>query len=828
MPELYNTSTRQIDQIDDEELLREAILSGSHSFPAKSKVYVTNPYGEKKYIPAEDAEAALTQGYTIHGKNVEIADEFVRDNDNLKGAAKVFLGQAADEALLGIPELVYDKTKTPLEVAKKEALKNHFSAANAAGGILGFLGGAALGSPAFKAASAAGEATTKAVAKGLAARAAGEVPESAIKQMAKTVTAKGAGFGVEGALLSAPYAFTEAVLGDPDDAAETLMYGVGVGSLFGAGAGMGSSLKKLAAESSLIREAREKISEGIRSRRDLKSIAEDKAVEALNPNLGQRERLKALEEVFDESGEVASIRPTENLKVIGRDLLDNDIVTAFGSKEDMYERLVSKTTQLRDEVNSSLRSFDDRFKEAATISTDDLINNIRARVADNPYFKTVAYKPFVARIESQLENLALASPRLSFEAANREKVAFQQIAKSAYNSVNSGIDVNTAQVIAEIPREINKMLRATAKELDPEELANLLEKQRLLGNLSQAENIAKKSAARESRNNDFGLTSIITGGAGVTTGAILGGAPGAIAFGLVGLMGRELSRRYGDQVVATSLNKYGGMLFAEQAMKRAATRLDALPQILKKLSTEKSLPKRSTLGLDAVNRMFRDTGKKEGEPQASVQQEKVKKIEQIRNDLSTWASNSDLTGSQIAQITNPISETGAPKIASSLAAKMGGAVSYLYNAVPKPVAPDSMFSPKITYQPPDYEINSFLQKVAVVEDPFVVFSELEGGRLTLSHMDALKNVYPGMHRYMVEKVKETAQNESFSLPYQTRLQLSILMGEPIDPSLSPERMSAYQKNYAGEEEGQGQGLGDKISLSGDLSKSLMTPAQELA
>jgi len=133
------------------------------------------------------------------------------------------------------------------------------------------------------------------------------------------------------------------------------------------------------------------------------------------------------------------------------------------------------------------------------------------------------------------------------------------------------------------------MIRQTTRRLDVEAAETLIEKQRLLGNLTQAENIARKSAAREARNNDFGLTSINLGAGGIAGGAIIGGPVGAVIGGLIPMLGRELARRYGDQTMAVALNKYGGMLFTEQAMKKSAEKIDRLPEIIKRMSEAKKV-----------------------------------------------------------------------------------------------------------------------------------------------------------------------------------------------------------------------------------------------
>jgi hypothetical protein len=756
----------------------------------KGWVYAKDEWGDPTYVHPDDVEKASAEGYEIKGEFGEKVDNYVEENKGLKGRAKVFLGQMADEFALGVPELIYDKTKTPLEVAQKEALKKQYSAANIAGGVTGFGAGLVVGAPLFKGAAAVGEKATEGVAKILGAKAAGEVGKTTLKNIAKNIVAKGAGTGVEGAILSSPYAFTEAALGDPDDAAETLMFGVGVGSLFGGGGALLSGARKLTSESKIINEAQEKISKALKESKDLKGMAEDKALEALNPNLGQRERLKALEEVVDDLGETVTLKPTENLKVIGRDLLDNDIVTAFGSKQDMYDKLSSKTAELRDSIGKTFDELDAKFQPL--IKTEDIVNNVRKAIDENPYFGTAAFKPYKERLEKQYENLLASGETLTLRQANREKAAFQEIAQSAYKSMNAGMDISTAKLIAEIPKEINKTIRSTVKSLDPEVSKELMEKQRLLGNLTQAEKIAEKSAAREAVNNDFSLTSIITGAGGATAGAVLGGAPVAIGLGLAGLLGRQIARKYGDQFLATALNKNMGLAFAEKAMARAQDKIDNISGALTRMS--KNQVNKKTASVDAFNRMFRPENQKE------EKMNRAKQLETARAKLSEWVMDPDTSGRKTAELVSGLESTGAPKIAASLNQKMNTAVTYLLKEIPKPTSVPTPFHKKVEWKPSDYEVHEFMNKVAVVEDPFVVIDALEDGTLSKSHMSALKEVYPKIYEYIVDRVMKEAINNPVELPYDKRIKLSLIMGAPIDPSLKPDKVQYYQETFKGKEE----------------------------
>lgn len=239
MADLFDTQTRKVAPIDDQDQLHQAILAGTHAFKKGESVTVTSPDGEVGTVPAEHVGSAIQAGYGVETPTQRAVREFVDQHKGLKGAAQVALGQFADEAAFGLPEMIFNKTADPLQVAKKEGLKKEFELANMIGGVGGGIANLFVGGPLYKGASKAAEAATKLVAEKLMVQGAEQIGKRTAQRIAgdivKNAIAKGAGGAVEGAIITAPHAITEAALGDPGDAAETVLSGIGIGTLFGGG-----------------------------------------------------------------------------------------------------------------------------------------------------------------------------------------------------------------------------------------------------------------------------------------------------------------------------------------------------------------------------------------------------------------------------------------------------------------------------------------------------------------------------------------------------------------------------------------------------------------
>jgi hypothetical protein len=233
---LFNTTTRQPETLPFDQI-PNAIISGTHSYAANATVNVVDENGKAYQLPATQLKDALGQGFKLESPKQSAVREYVDENKGLGGMAKVALGKFADEALLGIPQVIAEHKMDPLATDKWEALKKEFGGATAAGSTAGFIGSLVYGGPLFEGASVAGRAAEK-VAAGQLERLGMKVgSESAAKSIAAKMATSAVKIGTEGAVVAAPRALTEASLGDYNAAAESLIAGGLMGGVLGLGAG---------------------------------------------------------------------------------------------------------------------------------------------------------------------------------------------------------------------------------------------------------------------------------------------------------------------------------------------------------------------------------------------------------------------------------------------------------------------------------------------------------------------------------------------------------------------------------------------------------------
>jgi len=138
----------------------------------------------------------------------------------------------------------------------------------------------------------------------------------------------------------------------------------------------------------------------------------------------------------------------------------------------------------------------------------------------------------------------------------------------------------------------------------------------------------------------------------------------------------------------------------------------------------------------------------------------------------------------------------APQIQASALATADRAAQYLTTALPAAVS-RGLGPPR---PPSRDEMEKWLRKARVVEDPASVVRDLEAGRLSRDGVDALRTVYPAryaaLQRDLMTALAEQAGSPGgIRMPYQDRLQLGLLLGMPTDATLDPELMRAVQATY---------------------------------
>ena len=779
MAKLFNTKTRKQEKLS-EDLIEDSVKKGTHSFRKQDQVNIIDPKTKDVFsVAGSELRDALDQGFRLETSTQAAAREFVNENKGLSGATKVALGQFADEALLGLPELALDKTQDPLERAKREALKEEFSTTNALAGLAGFGASLFTGAPLFKGAQLAG----KAVAKQTASRLGGKITEKQASNLLKKTAEKSVELGTEGVILSAPRALTEAALGDIDAAADTLTQGAAFGAI------LGSAFPTLAAAG---KGTKDLIKLGKKKTGDMlvkKLNEEQSALNIIGASAAKAERLKQT------AGDVIDELPNFLRRVANEDktalLSGKKLFTKVNSvKDDAAKTIDESLTAVDDTVERLFQTTDEAVKQelrAKSFNLTELQNKLHEKfIVPNealPGFgaQTKSVKKFIDDIDDfiktkNLDDAVIESPKklvelrrkiddlINFEKDPLKRTmrdeALHFARKDMQDFLTQSYIPNLIQVAPELKGTAERLLNANKNFRISSQILPLIGKK-----------IDKQAASKL-----FGFREIV------------GAAAGAGGFGLEGLAaGAAIGKlsKFADEAFDVA-----GILFTEKRMGEFAKRLDKIGDVVRKPVGDKGLlsPERLNLARQSAFQRLLPASEDTGD-----RKENFKKVSEKLAELSQ-----DVTflNSKIAETTDIIKDTGAPETAAKAGERLVTAFNHIVDVMPKPLMPDiPIFKPR-AWEPSDQEVTRFERRLEVVLDPLTVIKDLEAGSLTRDQMETLFTVYPRLTQIIQQKVIDELSQNPKENNFQDRLKLSLFLGADLDINLTPEYIQAYQSTFA--------------------------------
>lgn len=739
--DLFDMKSGQRIVAKDHQDLESGIRDGRYGYGDGKLVNIIDDEGELKHVESKYLKWSLGNGYKIETPEAAAVRQYLDEHKGLSGDAQVALGQFADEALLGIPELILDETQDPLDLAKREAIKKDHAVANTIGGVVGSAASLELGSPLFKGASVLGKGAEAAItgqkvlegAKALEVGA--ELAKTGMRAadiakvapgLARSIIGKGVGLGVEGAVISSPKAITEAALGDPDEAAETLMHGFGLSSAFGVAG-------------SLVSKGAEAVAPKIGS---LRGLAEEQAFK----NLGGGK--KFVEAASELSG---------GKRGIGGALLDNGLVRGINEHLEDYAARINTAREETGNKISDLYSKIDGIAAGKTTLTsgEELASRLRSKVI-SPLSKIPGNKPIISKLEAYVSDFESVSGKepLGFKQLHDFRTRLDEI-------LSEGGSLSTNKELSKVRDIITKELETKgdrlAKKVNFPWKQGLDDASLLYNQLKIAHKAAETSALAKQvvGSGDHGL------GFGVL-GSVLTGNPLSLVKSVGASIAGSFVKENQASMLAKALNylagksEQKGLLITESAMKKAAKHMDRVPSILSKLATG---AKNRGTGIALAGAMRAIDHRKVASGYADMMNDP-----QALQQAATVLSDSITNG-------------GAPTIGTAYQQKQLAALNYLSREVPKPPAPQSAFVAD-KWKPGTQEAAGFARKVEVASDWTKVLDHLEKGDLHADHVAAFQATSPKLAARLTARVKQyELSGEAKALPFQARKQLSLLTGE---------------------------------------------------
>ncbi len=165
-----------------------------------------------------------------------------------------------------------------------------------------------------------------------------------------------------------------------------------------------------------------------------------------------------------------------------------------------------------------------------------------------------------------------------------------------------------------------------------------------------------------------------------------------------------------------------------------------------------------------------------------------------------------------------------PAYAQAFATTTARAVQYLSTLKPN-TQPARPLDPKPV--PSAAQTSAYNRALDIAQQPLTVLAKMKQGTLTPNDILTLKTIYPSVYQGLSQKMMNSvmeATNKGNAIPYATRLQMSMFLGQPLDSTMTQPAIAAIQAKPAARQEQQPpQGGVSKKSASG-LDK-LATGAQ---
>lgn len=294
---------------------------------------------------------------------------------------------------------------------------------------------------------------------------------------------------------------------------------------------------------------------------------------------------------------------------------------------------------------------------------------------------------------------------------------------------------------------------------------------------------------------------------GMVIGGFLGGAPGAA-------IGATLS------AVLNPANTVRKVATLDRILKRFNTRISgAIGSYVRK--AKKAGPTiRRAVAPASVGALGRSeiAPKRKGESRGE-------RFRSIRRELETLSGDAVRSEDRLVRATATVADV-APRLAQAMQIKAVNSAQYLLSKAPVPPAWMSPFKSD-KWGPSDVDLDRFEKILAAVEHPESVLKDLNNGTLTKAAVDALEATSPEMYARIVGELQDRLADLREELPYEDRLQLSVLFPVAVEPSAAPAMVAAWQAGYAQPPPQEQIPVPSQKSIESIDPSAMMTTAQRL-
>ena len=281
-----------------------------------------------------------------------------------------------------------------------------------------------------------------------------------------------------------------------------------------------------------------------------------------------------------------------------------------------------------------------------------------------------------------------------------------------------------------------------------------------------------------------GLVARAAGGvahkAGGVLGALLGGAPGYAIGGAAGSLVESAVN-----AATRPVNTYQRIARLGAAVQRYGPRVESGLGRLRSALESGTLERVATRTVRAGSRVVRAL---EG-----TQDERREEYRAAADQLRTLAADPEALASRLGESLGPSADIHS-ELSDHLAVTAARGVAYLASELPPASQQPSLWGEEL--EPSQFEMDDFLRRVEVIEDPASLIDHAAEGSIHLAHVEAVRTVYPEIYADLTARVSELLGELEEPPSYALRVQLGTFLDVPADPSLTPSMIDALQSRYS--------------------------------
>ena len=178
---------------------------------------------------------------------------------------------------------------------------------------------------------------------------------------------------------------------------------------------------------------------------------------------------------------------------------------------------------------------------------------------------------------------------------------------------------------------------------------------------------------------------------------------------------------------------------------------------------------------------------------AKMAKQKEESREKTIQKIKLLNSNPEEMVSQLEKNTTPLFEV-APQVTAALHQKAIVATNFLASKAPQQ-GPQAPLSEDMPFN--NVELQKFNRYYNTIDKPISVMKHLKNGTLSPEHIEALQTVYPTLYNEMKMSLSNSmathiSKNGKDTMPYSSKLSLSMFMGEDLVRSLGQQAIASNQ------------------------------------